>query len=75
MFNTEDEYRSLNLLNVPVLAVWGTNDQVTSFSGSNRLLEVIPSTNLKIIEGGGHNITFVQPTKIGKMIVSFLEEK
>ena len=75
MFNTEDEYRSLNLLNVPVLAVWGTNDQVTPFSGSNRLLEVIPSTNLKIIEGGGHNITFVQPTKIGKMIVSFLEEK
>ena len=75
MFNTEDEYRSLNDLNIPVLAVWGTNDQVTPFSGSNRLLEVIPSTELKIIEGGTHNITFVQPTKIGKMIVSFLEGK
>ena len=58
-----------------VLAVWGTNDQVTPFSGSNRLLEVMPSTELKIIEGGTHNITFVQPTKIGKMIVSFLEGK
>ena len=75
MFNTEDEYRSINSLNVPVLAVWGTNDQVTPFSGSNRLLEVMPSTELKIIEGGTHNITFVQPTKIGKMIVSFLEGK
>ena len=75
MFNTEDEYRSINSLNIPVLAVWGTNDQVTPFSGSNRLLEVMPSTELKVIEGGTHNITFVQPTKIGKMIVSFLEGK
>ena len=66
---------SINSLNIPVLAVWGTNDQVTPFSGSNRLLEVMPSTELKVIEGGTHNITFVQPTKIGKMIVSFLEGK
>ncbi len=58
---------------IPTLGIWGTHDATVPYSGSENMLKAIPHAELLTIEGGGHNITYMQPSIVGPEITRFLE--
>jgi len=74
LFNAEATFAEVGRLEIPTLTIWGTADGVVPFSGSEGLLELIPHSRLIVIDDGGHNITYAQPTIVGTAIRDFLNE-
>ena len=59
-------------LNKPTLTIWGTDDGVVPFKGSKELMFYIPQSELLILEGGKHDITYAEPSFVGAAIRDFL---
>ncbi len=74
LFNALESFNAVGKLGIPTLAIWGTDDATVPFMGSENLLLAIPHTELIAIEGGGHNITYMQPSIVGPAVVEFLDQ-
>jgi pimeloyl-ACP methyl ester carboxylesterase len=72
LFNALESFNAVGQLGIPTLAIWGTDDATVPFMGSENLLLAIPHAELVVIEGGGHNITYMQPSIVGPAIVDFV---
>ena len=72
LFNALASFNAVGKLDIPTLAIWGTDDATVPFMGSEKLLEAIPHAELLAIEDGGHNITYMQPSIVGPAIIDFL---
>jgi pimeloyl-ACP methyl ester carboxylesterase len=59
-------------LNKPTLTIWGTDDGVVPFRGSEELMLHIPQSELLVLEGGKHDITYAEPSLVGIAIRDFL---
>lgn len=75
LFNAEEVFLEVGKLNIPTLTIWGTEDGVVPFAGSEGLMKSIPHSQLIIIEGGKHDITYAEPTKVGSAIRDFLNQQ
>ena len=73
LFNAQETFVAVGQRNIPTLAIWGTNDATVPYSGIKNMLEAIPHAELLTIEGGGHNITYMQPSIVGRRISAFLD--
>ena len=74
MFSTLEMYTRLGERDNPVLVIWGKQDGVVSFSGTENLKKVLPQAELVSIEDGTHDITFRRPTKVGKVLSKFIQQ-
>ncbi len=66
-------YRRLGNLKVPVLLLWGRNDQTLPLEQSRSILAATPQADLKIIEGCGHIPQYEKPEIVNSLLVEFLE--
>jgi pimeloyl-ACP methyl ester carboxylesterase len=73
LFDAREMYRSLNNKNVPISAIWGTLDGVVPYSGSEEFKQIFPNGRLITIEEGTHDITYRQPTQVGRAIIDFID--
>lgn len=60
-------------LNVPVLVMCGSDDQVTPPAASRQLHEKIPGSHLVIVEGAGHMVMLEEPHATNDAIRAFLQ--
>jgi pimeloyl-ACP methyl ester carboxylesterase len=65
------EYRLADL-DVPVLIVWGENDELSPTAGAYRFDEELPDTELAVIEGAGHFVWDEQPERCAETLTAFL---
>ena len=72
LFSVLEMYSRVGELQKPVLVIWGKLDGVVPYSGSRNLKQTIPHAELVVIEEGTHDITYRQPSQVGKEIVKFL---
>ena len=75
LFNAAEVFTAVGTLKIPTLTIWGTDDGVVPFEGSQGLMSSIPHSQLIIIEGGKHDITFAEPTQVGTAIRNFLNQQ
>lgn len=73
LFDVRNMYESLNSKKVPILALWGKQDGVVSFSGSEEFIRIFKEGKLISLEEGTHDITYRQPTIIGNEILEFID--
>ena len=73
LFDAREMYRSLNNKNVPISAIWGTLDGVVPYSGSEEFKDIFPNGRLITIEEGTHDVTYRQPTQVGRAIIDFID--
>ena len=71
-FSTQEMFGDVGNLNKPILTIWGTEDEVVPFMGRKELTNYIPQSELLILEGGKHDITYAQPSMVGAAIRDFL---
>jgi pimeloyl-ACP methyl ester carboxylesterase len=72
LFSTQEMFGKVGNLNKPTLTIWGTDDGVVPFKGSEELILYIPQSELLILEGGKHDITYAEPSFVGAAIRDFL---
>ena len=71
-FSTQKMFGDVGNLNKPILTIWGTEDEVVPFMGRKELTNYIPQSELLILEGGKHDITYAEPSMVGAAIRDFL---
>jgi pimeloyl-ACP methyl ester carboxylesterase len=64
---------SLPQLRMPVLLVWGSEDQITPPALAERMHQLIPQSQLEIIPGCGHLAPGQCVDRIGPKVVAFLQ--
>ena len=63
------------LKDVRTLAIWGKLDGVVPYNGTEEYLRIFPNGKLKTLDHGTHDITYRQPSTVGKAILEFIERK
>ena len=71
-FSTQEMFGDVGNLNKPILTIWGTEDEVVPFMGRKELTNYIPQSELLVLEGGKHDITYAEPSMVGAAIRDFL---
>ncbi len=61
-------------LRLPVLLLWGRQDEIVPLSQGSRLQAAIPGAKLRVIEECGHNPQEEKPAETYEIIVSFMTE-
>ena len=56
--NLEDAHRAIARHGVPVLAIWGREDEVIPLAGMDRLVEWNPNAQHAVIDGAGHTLAY-----------------
>ena len=59
-------------LDVPVLLIWGANDEFAPIAGAHRFERELPSTELVAIEDAGHFVWDEQPEPCATALLDFL---
>jgi haloalkane dehalogenase len=60
-------------LNVPVLLLWGANDEFAPIAGAHRFQRELAGTELVTIEDAGHFVWDEQPARCAAALTAFLE--
>jgi len=67
-----DKSLSLNKVTVPILIIWGENDQITPLSDGKLMNKFIKNSKLYIIDGAKHSPQFTRPNQVAETIVNNL---
>lgn len=60
----QQEHRKLHRANVPVLAVWGRDDDVVPLAAMGRLTEWNRDTRQEVIDGAGHGLPYTHTDQV-----------
>lgn len=60
-------------LDLPVLVIWGREDTWIPVDRADRLIELVPGAQLRVIEGAGHLIQLDQPTALATTLARWLD--
>tara|TARA_Y100000310_G_scaffold345078_1_gene461636 strand:- start:1227 stop:2015 length:789 start_codon:yes stop_codon:yes gene_type:complete len=70
----EDLSFSFAYIRMPTLIVWGSQDQITPLIDGERMKDSMLETELKVIQGSGHNIHFDAPDELVDILLRFLKQ-
>ena len=66
------EYQAVGKIPVPVLLIWGKEDQTIPFSDMERIQAAIPRVEFHTIEAAGHLPHYEQPQVVNPFLIEFL---
>ena len=69
-----EKYKIVGKTNIPVLAIWGTNDKTMPYYQSERLKEVLPNVRLITYENSGHIFVFDEGQRTADDVLKFIKE-
>jgi pimeloyl-ACP methyl ester carboxylesterase len=61
----------LERISVPVLMIWGDRDRLVFHRGARRILDVVPDSQLELLEGVGHCPQVEAPTRFTELLLAF----
>jgi pimeloyl-ACP methyl ester carboxylesterase len=67
-----DVYEQLGKLQLPILLLWGRNDDTLPIDQSDQLLKLIPNAEFKVIENSGHIPHYHRPDFVNPILNQFL---
>jgi len=73
MRDCRDTYRAVGKQNRKVLLVWGTEDSHISQEMIDKIQKAIPTVQLNVLEGIGHQLNVELIQKVNDLVINFLE--
>ena len=67
-------YQRLGKLDVPVLLIWGRNDQTLPLEQSRCILSTVPRAEFHVIEDCGHIPHYEKPDEVNSILADFLNK-
>ncbi|WP_169569879.1 alpha/beta fold hydrolase [Sneathiella limimaris] len=74
MGDLSGSYQTVGDLNVPTLALWGTEDSIVPPKNAELLTAQVPQAKVTFLEGGTHAITYSRADEVSSALVTFLRE-
>ncbi len=74
MIDSSEAFKKIGLNRINSQVIWGTNDGICPISGLEKLKLDIPEIIFKEIKDGTHDITYRQPTEVGKYLFDFINK-
>jgi pimeloyl-ACP methyl ester carboxylesterase len=72
MYDLSKEYEKVGKLGIPTFAIWGTDDKVVPFSGTEKVKTAIPQIEIFPVEGAGHSVTYARTPEVNRILVQLL---
>ncbi|WP_125776762.1 alpha/beta fold hydrolase [Antribacter gilvus] len=72
---TDEIEARLGEIDVPVLVVWGREDTWIPVDRAHRLGELIPTAQVRVIEGSGHLVQLDQPVPLATTLARWLDPR
>ena len=73
MHDLAHRYKIVGKAGIPVLAIWGTADEVVPYSGAAEMAADVPQLKIEAIEDGNHNIAYAQAQLVANKILAALQ--
>lgn len=73
MHDRGEVFEKLQTLDIPVTALFGSNDATVLPSSLRKFKEIVPKGNGMMIDGGGHGLNYQMPTQSNEHLVNFFE--
>lgn len=70
-----EDYQTLGKSNIPVIAIWGTEDKVNSFEQSQVLQGFVPQLKIVPLQNKSHAITFEASAAVLTTVIPFVRAK
>jgi pimeloyl-ACP methyl ester carboxylesterase len=67
-------YQQLGKLGMPVLLIWGRNDQTLRLEQSRNILSAVPRAEFHIMENCGHIPHYEKPEEVNLLLANFLKK-
>lgn len=74
MYDLSSEYEKVGKLGIPTFAIWGTDDKVVPFSGTEKVKAAIPQIKIFPVEGAGHSVTYARTAEVNRILVQLLNQ-
>lgn len=72
MSGREETFARLAETNIPVLAIYGAKDETVLISSAERLREIIPAADIRVLEDGEHGLNYQHHKTVNPWLVAFL---
>ena len=72
MTDLAHRYRKLATTDIPVTAIWGTEDKIVPYKGAAMMLQDLPRLELITIDGANHNMPFGEAELVTSALLSAL---
>ena len=56
---------------MPILAIYGSADEIIPVGNASRLAELIPGARIELLDGVGHMFWWEQPERTAKLVRGF----
>lgn len=73
--NAADAYAAVGKLSIPVLLVWGEEDQVVPYLLSEAMRQLIPQARFHAVPNAGHVPSLERPAVVNPLLISFFRER
>lgn len=70
--NRYNTVRRMPHVTAPTLVFWGTNDQTNAIELGHQTHELIPGSEMIVLEGAGHGLTDERPKEFTDAVIAFL---
>jgi pimeloyl-ACP methyl ester carboxylesterase len=74
MNDLSEDYKKVGASGIPTVAIWGTNDSMVPFDGSNKVKNAIPHVKIYPVEGAEHSVTYARSADVNKILIDVLSE-
>ena len=74
MIDSSEAFKKIGLDRINTQVIWGTHDGICPISGLEKLKLDIPEIIFKEIKDGTHDITYRQPSEVGKYLSDFINK-
>ena len=74
MTDSSEAFKKIGLDRINTQVIWGTHDGICPISGFEKLKLDIPEIIFKEIKDGTHDITYRQPSEVGKYLSDFINK-
>jgi pimeloyl-ACP methyl ester carboxylesterase len=73
MTGRDETFQRLNATGVPVLAIYGEQDQTVLVSSAAKLRSLLPDADVRVVEGGEHGLNYQMHDLINPWLVEWFE--
>ena len=73
MTNLSKAYEKVGNAGIPTSAIWGTDDNVVPFAGSEQVSKFIPHLKLHPVDGASHSVTYANSGEVNSILLSILK--
>ncbi len=73
MYDLSAAYEKVGTAGIPTQAIWGTEDTVVPFAGSDQVLKYIPQLKLHPVKGAAHSVTYAQSEQVNQLLLAILK--